>query len=95
MATFLMRCHRVDLAMGYWGVTGEASAEVKQSMEEVNKRTTLSVSIFYQGDISKLGGQGEAPEKIEGKPVEAAFQEVRRWGDKFVENACSHDYYLK
>ncbi|PHH92777.1 hypothetical protein CDD83_5183 [Cordyceps sp. RAO-2017] len=80
---------RAEAALKFWGVTGDLSAEVKSSMETVNKHANVEVSLFYKGDIGKAVGHTE---NTNSKSADGAFQQVKQWFDQFLSTACSHQY---
>lgn len=78
--------------MKFWGVTGDLSASVKKSMDEVSKHADVEISLFYQGDLGRVMGQSGSPEKVEATSVEGSFRQVKSWADQFIDNACRHRY---
>lgn len=69
------------------------SADVKKSMDEVNKHTNVEVSLFYQGDLGIFMENLEgAPNDIPSGSADAVLGQVKSWSDKFESYACKHDY---
>ncbi|KGQ04605.1 Subtilisin-like protease 11 [Beauveria bassiana D1-5] len=82
-----------EASLGFWNVRGELTADVKKSMEEVNKHTNVDVSLFYQGELGIFMGEKEgSPTDIPSGSAEAVLGQVKAWADKFESYACKHDY---
>ncbi|KAM3450425.1 hypothetical protein MY3296_006094 [Beauveria thailandica] len=80
-------------ALSFWGVKGDLSVDVKKGMEEVNKHTTVEVSLFYQGELGVLMADKEkSPKDISFGSAESVLSQVKSWADKFEDYACKHDY---
>ncbi|EJP60890.1 serine protease [Beauveria bassiana ARSEF 2860] len=82
-----------EASLSFWGVKGDLTADVKKSMEEVNKHTNVDVSLFYQGELGIFMGEKEgSPKDISSGSVEAVLGQVKSWAEKFESFACKHDY---
>ncbi|OAA40397.1 subtilisin-like protease [Beauveria brongniartii RCEF 3172] len=82
-----------EASLSFWGVKGDLTADVKKSMEEVNKHTNVDVSLFYQGELGIFMGEKEgSPKDIPSGSAEAVLGQVKAWADKFESYACKHDY---
>ncbi|OAA48932.1 subtilisin-like protease [Beauveria brongniartii RCEF 3172] len=80
-------------ALSFWGVKGDLSVDVKKGMEEVNKHTTVEVSLFYQGELGVLMADKEnSPKDISFGSAESVLSQVKSWADKFEDYVCKHDY---
>ncbi|KID84563.1 Proteinase inhibitor, propeptide [Metarhizium guizhouense ARSEF 977] len=81
-----------EASLKFWGVTGDISASVKKSMEEVSKHADVEISLFYQGDMGKVMAKSGSPDKVESASAEGSFKQVKMWADQFINNACRHNY---
>lgn len=81
-----------EASLKFWGVTGDISASVKKSMEEVSKHADVEISLFYQGDMGKVMAKSGSPDKVESASAEGSFKQVKMWADQFIDNACRHNY---
>ncbi|OAA53231.1 subtilisin-like protease [Cordyceps fumosorosea ARSEF 2679] len=82
-----------DASLGFWGVKGELSLDVKKGMEEVSKRSSVEVSFFYEGALGIFMEKDEkAPGNIPSGSAEAVLGQVKQWADKFQSHACEHTF---
>ncbi|EFY89489.1 subtilisin-like protease [Metarhizium acridum CQMa 102] len=81
-----------EASLKFWGVTGDISASVKKSMEDVSKHADVEISLFYQGDLGRVMGESGSPDKVAAASVEGSFKQVKTWADQFINNACRHNY---
>ncbi|PFH61235.1 hypothetical protein XA68_17933 [Ophiocordyceps unilateralis] len=81
-----------EAAVGYMGVSGSASTEVKNSMQTLQENADVKVNIFYQGDLARESLQNELQLDSAKSSVEATFENTKAYVTKFMETACEHDY---
>ncbi|PHH61121.1 hypothetical protein CDD82_2183 [Ophiocordyceps australis] len=74
----------------FWGVGGELSANVKKSMEELDKHAEIDISIHYQGSIDSPI-VNYSPDRIDMSPTEEALAQAKYLSDRFIQNACNHN----
>lgn len=78
--------------MSFWGVKGDLTLDVKKGMEEVNKHTTVEVSLFYQGELGAIMNKEKSPKDISFGSAESVLSQVKTWADKFEDYVCKQNF---
>ncbi|PMB67889.1 hypothetical protein BM221_006064 [Beauveria bassiana] len=81
-------------ALRFWGVTGDISASVKDSMEQVDKNADVDITLFQEGNLGTFitSTDGAASEKSSLGSASGSFKQVKEWADKFMQQACDHNF---
>ncbi|PQK11667.1 hypothetical protein BB8028_0003g02910 [Beauveria bassiana] len=81
-------------ALRFWGVTGDISASVKDSMEQVDKHADVDITLFQEGNLGTFmtSTDGAASEKSSLGSASGSFRQVKEWADKFMQQACDHNF---
>ncbi|PHH92158.1 hypothetical protein CDD83_8641 [Cordyceps sp. RAO-2017] len=78
-------------SLAFWGISGDFSATVKNSMKRLDQHAGVHISIHYQGVLGREMLKS-APENIAVGSAEGSFGQAKLWADRFIERACDHDY---
>ncbi|KAH8714913.1 Subtilisin-like protease [Beauveria bassiana] len=81
-------------ALRFWGVSGDVSVSVKDSMEQVEKHAEVDITMFQEGNLGTFmtGTDGAVSEKSSFGSASGSFKQVKEWADKFMQQACDHNF---
>ncbi|KAK8145390.1 hypothetical protein G3M48_004495 [Beauveria asiatica] len=84
-----------EAALRFWGVTGDVSVSVKDSMEQVDKHAHVDITMFQEGNLGTFmtGTDGAvSSEKSSLGSASGSFKQVKEWADEFMKQACNHNF---
>ncbi|KAM3488896.1 hypothetical protein MY3957_007797 [Beauveria namnaoensis] len=83
-------------ALRFWGVTGDISVSVKDSMEQVDKHADVDITMFQEGNLgtfmTSTADGAVSSEKSSLGSASGSFKQVKEWADKFMQHACDHNF---
>ncbi|KAM3549032.1 hypothetical protein ARSEF4850_009076 [Beauveria asiatica] len=84
-----------EAALRFWGVSGDVSVSVKDSMEQVDKHAHVDITMFQEGNLGTFmtGTDGAvSSEKSSLGSASGSFKQVKEWADEFMRQACNHNF---
>ncbi|KAH8713450.1 hypothetical protein HC256_006607 [Beauveria bassiana] len=84
-----------EAALRFWGVSGDVSVSVKDSMEQVDKHAHVDITMFQEGNLGTfmIGADGTvSSDKSSLGSASGSFKQVKEWADQFMQQACNHNF---
>ncbi|KAM3430852.1 hypothetical protein NHJ13734_007560 [Beauveria thailandica] len=84
-----------EAALRFWGVSGDVSVSVKDSMEQVDKHAHVDITMFQEGNLGTFmtGTDGAvSSDKSSLGSASGSFKQVKEWADEFMQQACNHNF---
>ncbi|KAH8715450.1 Subtilisin-like protease 9 [Beauveria bassiana] len=83
-----------EAALRSWGVSGDVSVSVKDSMEQVDEHAHVDITMFQEGNLGTfMTGSGSAVSSDQStiSSASGSFKQVKEWADQFMQQACNHN----
>ncbi|KAM3457102.1 hypothetical protein MY5147_003929 [Beauveria neobassiana] len=84
-----------EAALRFWGVSGDVSVSVKNSMEQVDKHAHVDITLFQEGNLGTFMTSTDgavSSDKSSLGSASGSFKQVKEWADQFMQQACNHNF---